>query len=60
MNKLISSRTFWTGVATWIITYAPFISSFVPSQWKPFIEAVGTLLMFYFHVNPSQNYTPTA
>lgn len=59
MNKVVqlfTSRTAWTGVAMFVINYAPFIGSIVPAQWKPLIDAILTLLMFYFHVNPSQNY----
>lgn len=61
MNKLtqaLKSRTNWTILVGYLIAYGPVISSWVPSQWKPFIEGVLGLLAFYFHTNPSQVYTP--
>jgi hypothetical protein len=59
-SLLAKSRTVWTAFLMYAITYGPIVSTMVPDQWKPFIDAVLTLLVFYFHVNPRQNYgTPT-
>lgn len=56
----IKSRTVWTGIVMYAINFAPFIGQLVPLQWKPMVDALLTLAMFYFHVSPSQNYsTPT-
>lgn len=57
--SIFKSRTFWTGIVMYLITNGPVISSAVPAQWKALIDAVLTLLMFYFHTNPSQNYNIT-
>lgn len=40
----------------WLITYAPILGAVIPPVWKGLLDAVLTLLMFYFHVNPSQYY----
>lgn len=47
--SLLRSRTFWTGVVMFAITWLPIIGSIVPQQWKPLVDALLTLLMFYFH-----------
>jgi hypothetical protein len=54
--SILKSRLFWTGIVMWIITYAPMISSILPPVWKGLVDAVLTVLMFYFHINPSQQY----
>lgn len=58
--NILKSRTIWTGIAMWALTYGPVIGGIVPDQWKPLVDAVLTLLMFYFHVNPSQTYNAPA
>ena len=56
ITKLLTSRTFLTGIVMWVVTFMPVVSQIVPAQWKPLIDAILTLLMFYFHVNPSTTY----
>lgn len=59
MNKLIQlakSRTAWTAVVMYLITFAPVIKTWIPDQWKPTVDAILTLLVFYFHLNPRQQY----
>lgn len=54
--SIFKSRLVWTGIIGYMITYGPIVSQIVPEQWKPIIDALIGLLMFYFHVNPSQPY----
>ncbi len=54
--QAITSRTVWTGIVMFALTWGPGISALVPQEWKPLIDAALSLLMFYFHVNPSRSY----
>lgn len=53
--SLLRSRTFWTGIAMYAITWMPIIDTLVPAQWKPLADAILTLLMFYFHGQTAKN-----
>lgn len=59
MNKFIlalKSKTAWTAVVLWLVNFAPFAKNLVPDNYKPVVDAVLTILVVVFHVNPSQNY----
>jgi hypothetical protein len=56
--SIFKSRLVCTGIIMWIITSAPVVDSILPPMWKALLDAVLTLLMFYFHVNRSQEYNP--
>lgn len=52
--SLLRSRTFWTGIVMFAITWLPIIGNIVPAQWKPIVDGLLTLLMFYFHADTAQ------
>lgn len=59
MNKIklaLGSRTFWTGVVTFIVNVVPAVRNLISPKWLPLVDSVLLLLTAYFHVNPSQNY----
>lgn len=59
MNKIklvLGSRTFWTGVATFIVNVVPQVRAFISPKYLPIVDAIFLILTAYFHVNPSQNY----
>lgn len=54
--KFLKSRTFWTAVAAFVVNGFPAIRESIPKEVMPFIDAILTILITYFHVNPSQKY----
>lgn len=60
MTKIIqtlSSRTAWTTVIMFLINTVPLIEGSLSPQWKALVDAILGLMIVYFHLNPSQNYT---
>jgi hypothetical protein len=63
MEKLtlaLKSRTVWTVVATVVMNSLNANMQFIPSDLVPYVNGLLALAAMYFHVNPSQNYTPKA
>ena len=62
MTKLLlalKSRTVWTVVLILLINTVPTLKGLFPNAaWLDTATTVLTILAGYFHVNPSQNYTP--
>jgi hypothetical protein len=52
----LKSRTFWTVVVMLVFNLIPHLP--VDQSVKDLVNGILTLLAAYFHVNPSQNYTP--
>ena len=62
MNKILlalNSRTFWS--VTLLVAYTDLVLIqhviAAPAWLNVAVEAIGWILVTYFHVNPSQNYT---
>ena len=58
MSKIelaLRSRTFWTAVVMLVLNLIPHAP--VSQDLKDLINGALTLLITYFHLNPSQNYT---
>jgi hypothetical protein len=51
-----NSRTFWTIVVMLIFNLIPQLP--IDQAIKDLVNGILSLLATYFHVNPSQNYTP--
>lgn len=60
MYSIFKSRTVWVAIVMWVVTNAPVIGAILPPAWKGLLDAVLTLLVIYFHTNPSQTYNPVA
>lgn len=63
MNKakqLATSRTVWTIVAMFVIGGVNNVASFVPAADLVYVNLGLSALAMYFHINPSQDYTPKA
>lgn len=54
---LFKSRTAWAGLAMYLVNTVPVVSAVIPEKYKPLVDAVLTILIFVFHINPSQEYT---
>lgn len=60
VKQVIGSRTIWTVVAMFIIGGVNNVASFIPSGDMVYVNLILSGLAMYFHVNPSQDYTPKA
>lgn len=61
MDKLrlaLKSRTVWTVIVTVLMNSVNANMQFIPADLTPYINGGLALLAMYFHVNPSQDYTP--
>ena len=58
MNKVmlaLKSRTFWTVIVMLVFNLIPHLP--VDQSVKDLVNSILTLLVAYFHLNPSQDYT---
>jgi hypothetical protein len=63
MDKLLlalKSRTVWTVIATVAMNSINANMQFIPGDLTPYVNGVFALAAMYFHVHPSQDYTPKA
>ena len=56
MIKLLKSRTTWTAIVMYLINFAPGLKSIVPDEWKPLVDGLLTLGIFYFRANPKVDF----
>lgn len=56
LQKVLSSRTTWTLVAMFVVNGFQAISPSLPSGIVDFVNLALSLLVGYFHINPSQTY----
>lgn len=56
MFSYFKSRTNWTLVLMYVVTFAPYAKNVVPDSWKWAVDAVLAALAVYFHTHPSQQY----
>lgn len=60
MNKIVlalKSRTFWTLVAMFVYNGVGAIHSSIPASISPIVNSLLGLMVVYFHITPSQDYT---
>lgn len=52
----LKSRTAWTAVLMFVVNGLQGIKPLLSPQWMSVVDAMLTVLIVLFHVNPSQNY----
>jgi hypothetical protein len=57
--SIFKSRTFWTLAAGFAIEVYNAFSGQIPPSVSAIVGAVVLVLGTYFHINPSQTYTPS-
>lgn len=56
MMKVLTSRTFWTVTAMFVIGGVNAILPMIPAGAQTFVMAILAIMAWYFHINPSQTY----
>jgi hypothetical protein len=56
IKLMLSSRTFWSVVALFIVQVVPIIHNSIPVAVMPLADALMSTLIIYFHLNPNNSY----